>query len=87
VLDDALARTEAAHQALWSQLGRSEKVVLAGLADGLAPSSRALAQEHQLSRQALHDAADRLVDQGHPVREAAAIRVVDPLLAEWLRRR
>ena len=30
VLADALERTQAAHQALWSQLSRSEKVVLAG---------------------------------------------------------
>jgi uncharacterized protein len=87
VIDDALERTRAAHQALWNQLSRSEKVVLAGVADGVAPASRALAQEHRLSRQALHDAADRLVDQGHLTREGGAARLVDPLLGEWLRRR
>lgn len=87
VLDEALERTRAAHQALWNQLGRSEKVVLAGVADGVAPASRGLAQEHRLSRQALHAAGDRLVDQGHITREGGGARVVDPLLAEWLRRR
>src|SRR5215213_6693577 len=50
VLDEALERTQAAHQALWGQLSRSEKVVLAGAADGVAPASRALAAEHRLSR-------------------------------------
>jgi hypothetical protein len=87
VLDEALERTQAAHQALWSQLPRSEKVVLAGAADGVAPASRALAAEHRLARQTLHEAADRLVDQGHLVREQAGVRLVDPLLGEWLRRR
>jgi hypothetical protein len=87
VLDDALERTQAAHQALWGQLSRSEKVVLAGAADGVAPASRALAAEHRLSRQTLHEAADRLVDQGHLAREQPGVRLIDPLLAEWLRRR
>jgi uncharacterized protein len=87
VLEDAIARTEAAHQALWSQLRRSEKVVLAGIADGLPPASPALAGEHQLGRNTLHEAAERLVDQGHLARERGAMRVIDPLLAEWLRRR
>jgi uncharacterized protein len=87
VLDEALERTQAAHQALWGQLSRSEKVVLAGAADGVAPASRALAAEHRLSRQTLHEAADRLVDQGHLAREQRGVRLIDPLLAEWLRRR
>jgi uncharacterized protein len=86
-LDDALERTETAHHALWNQLGRSEKVVLAGVADGQAPTSRALAEEHRLSRQALHGAGDRLRDQGHLARDDGRTRLVDPLLAEWLRRR
>ncbi|UGS38385.1 hypothetical protein DSM104329_04809 [Capillimicrobium parvum] len=87
VVDLALERTQAAHQALWSQLSRSEKVVLAGIADGVAPASRALAREHHLSRQTLYEAAERLVDQGHLTRDEAGVRVVDPLLLEWLRRR
>src|SRR3954469_19276318 len=87
VLGEALERTQAAHQALWSQLSRSEKVVLAGAADGVAPASRALAAEHRLAPQTLHEAGDRLVDQVHRVREAPGVRLVDPLLGEWLLRR
>jgi hypothetical protein len=87
VVQDGIARTEAAHQALWSQLRRSEKVVLAGVADGLPPASPALAAEHQLGRNTLHEAAERLVDQGHLAREPSGMQVIDPLLREWLRRR
>jgi uncharacterized protein len=87
VVQKAIARTEAAHQALWTQLRRSEKVVLAGIADGLPAASPALASEHQLGRNTLHEAAERLVDQGHLARGRNALRVIDPLLGEWLRRR
>jgi uncharacterized protein len=87
VVDDALARTQAAHQALWQQLGRSERVVLAAVADGVAPASRALAAEHHLARGTLDAAAARLADQGHLIRSPRDSRLVDPLLAEWLRRR
>lgn len=31
--------------------------------------------------------AERLIDQGHLVRERNGTRVIDPLLREWLRRR
>ena len=87
VVDDALERTRTAHQALWQGLGRTERVVLAATADGIAPTSRSLATEHGLGRQTLDAAADRLVDQGHLIRIPRASRLVDPLLAEWLRRR
>jgi hypothetical protein len=87
VVHEAIVRTDPAHQALWSQLRRSEKVVLAGVADGLPPASPALAAEHQLGRNTLHEAAERLVDQGHLARERNAVQVIDPLLGEWLRRR
>ena len=87
VVDDAVARTQPAHQALFGQLGGSERVVLAAAADGVPPGSRALAAEHRLARRTLDVAAGRLVDQGHLVRDAAGARPVDPLLGEWLRRR
>jgi len=87
VVDAAIERTQAAHEALWRQLRRSERVVLAGVADGVPPASPALAEEHQLGRNTLHEAAERLADQGHLARDARATRVIDPLLAEWLRRR
>jgi hypothetical protein len=87
VVGAALERTQPAHQALWGQLGRSERVVLAAAADGVPPGSRALAAEHQLARRTLDMAAVRLADQGHLQRTPAGVHVVDPLLAEWLRRR
>jgi hypothetical protein len=87
VVDAALERTQPAHQALWGQLGRSERVVLAAAADGVPPGSRALAAEHQVARRTFGVAADRLADQGHLRRTSAGTAIVDPLLAEWLRRR
>jgi hypothetical protein len=87
VVDDALERSRPAHQALWQGLGRTERVVLAATADGIAPTSRSLASEHGLGRQTLDAAATRLADAGHLIRIPRASRLVDPLLAEWLRRR
>ena len=87
VIEDALARTAPAHQALWQGLGRSERVVLAAVADGIGPTSRALAAEHKLGRRTLDAAAGRLADQGHLIRRPRDSRPVDPLLSEWLRRR
>ena len=40
-----------------------------------------------LERAVLAATADRLVDHGHLIREPRASRLVDPLLAEWIRRR
>ena len=87
VVEAAIVRTQPAHEALWSQLRRSERVVLAGVADGVPPASPALAAEHQLGRNTLHEAADRLADRGHLTRAPGDTRVIDPLLREWLRRR
>ena len=83
----AVERTAPAHQALWQQLSRSERVVLAAVADGIAPTSRALAAEHRIGRTTLDDAASRLADQGHLMRRPRGSTLVDPLLAEWMRRR
>jgi hypothetical protein len=87
VIDDALERTRPAHQALWGQLGRSERALLAAVADGMAPTSRTLAADHGLGRGTLNAAAGRLADQGHLIRRPRDTRLVDPLLGEWLRRR
>ena len=87
VVTDALRRTEPAHRTLWQELGASERAVLAAVADGVAPTSRALAADHRISRGALDAAAGRLADQGHLLRQARGALVIDPLLAEWLRRR
>jgi hypothetical protein len=87
VIDDALARTQPAHLALWGQLGRTDRVLLAAVADGIAPTSRSLAAEHKLGRRTLDAAAERLANQGHVLRRPRQTRLIDPLLAEWLRRR
>ena len=87
VLDDALERTQPAHQALWGQLGRSDRALLAAVADVIAPTSRALAAEHKLGRRTFDAAATRLADQGHLIRRPRDTRLTDPLLGEWLRRR
>ncbi len=87
VVADAVRRTEPAHRALWEQLGRSDRVLLAAVADGVAPTSRALAAEHGLARGTLDAAARRLADHGHLVRHERGATLIDPLLAEWLRGR
>ncbi len=87
LLDDALQRVSAGLQMLWQQFGRAERAVLAGVADGQSPTSRALAADHQLARNTLAAAAKRLADQGHLILQPRATRFVDPLMAEWLRRR
>lgn len=87
VIDAALARTEPVHRATWQQLGATERIVLAAVADGGAPTSRGLASDHDVSRNALAAAADRLADQGHLAKKPRGSRVIDPLFAEWLRRR
>ncbi len=86
-IEAAIERTAPAHQALWGQLGRTERALLAAVADGAAPTSRALAADHRVSRGTLDAAAARLADQGHLLRRPRDTRLVDPLLAEWLRRR
>ena len=87
VIADALERTGPGYRGLWLQLGASERAVLAAVADGVAPTSRALATEHRVSRGALDAAAGRITDQGHLVRHTRGAHLVDPLLSEWLRRR
>lgn len=87
VVDDAIARVAPGCRVLWQQAGAAERVVLAAVADGRGPTSRSLADEHNLGRTTLNAAADRLADQGHLLREAHGSRLVDPLLAEWVRRR
>jgi uncharacterized protein len=87
VVDDAVRRTEPAHQALWQQLSRPERVLVASVADGRGATSRAVAAEHEIGRGTLDAAARRLADQGHLDRTRGGSHLTDPLLAEWLRRR
>lgn len=85
----ALEETADAHQALWDGLDRSERLVLLALGDGQAPTGSTVAGEHRIARSTLQAALERLlVDQRHVRRNAQGEpRLLDPLLAEWLRRR
>ena len=85
----ALAETRDAHQALWDGLGRPERLVLIALADGAAPAGSLVAEEHRIARSTLQTALDRLLADDRHVRrdEAGKPYLLDPLLAEWLRRR
>jgi hypothetical protein len=87
VITEAVHATEPAHEALWRSLGASERIVLAAASDGVAPGSRSLAEEHDFARTSLDEAGQRLADQGHLLKVPRASQVIDPLLAEWLRRR
>src|ERR1035438_3389646 len=66
--DSRRAAADRADASGWQQLGPFDRAVLAAVADGVAPTSRALAAEHRVSRKALDTAAGRLADQGHLLR-------------------
>ncbi|HEV2769038.1 MAG TPA: hypothetical protein VGV40_02485 [Solirubrobacteraceae bacterium] len=85
----ALAETRDAHQAVWDGLGRVERLVLLAVADRRAPTGTRVAAEHRVARSTLQHAVDRLLgDEQHLRRRAeGGVELVDPLLAEWLRRR
>lgn len=87
VITRAVELTAPSHVALWQASGATERAVLAAVADGVAPASAALAREHNVARTTLAAAAERLADHGHLFRRPRASTLVDPLLAEWLRRR
>jgi hypothetical protein len=66
-----------------------ERVVVLALADGQAPTGSKVAGEHRIPRSTLQDALMRLLaDERHVQRDAHdRPTLLDPLLAEWLRRR
>lgn len=88
-IERALRETRDAHQAAWDGIGRNERLVLLALGDGQAPTGSIVAGEHRVARSTLQQALDRLVDDGRHVRRHADGRpgLLDPLFAEWLRRR
>jgi hypothetical protein len=85
----ALEETRDAHQALWDPLERNERVVLMALSDGHSPVGRSLAEEHRIPRSTLQATLERLVTDQRYVQRGADGKpyLLDPLLAEWLRRR
>ena len=84
-----LTETRDAHQAAWDTLGRVERIVLLALADGQAPTGSRVADEHRIARSTLQDALERLLTDQRTVQRDARGRphLLDPLFAEWLRRR
>ena len=88
-IERALRETRDAHQAAWDGIGRNERLVLLALSDGQAPTGSIVASEHRVARSTLQQALDRLLDDGRHVRRDAGgrPRLLDPLFAEWLRRR
>lgn len=88
-IERGLRETRDAHQALWDALSRVERLVCLALADGQAPTGSRVAAEHRVARSTLQDALDRLVTDGRQVQRTkkGAPYLLDPLLAEWLRRR
>jgi uncharacterized protein len=88
-LDLALGETRDAHEAVWDGLDRAERIVVLALADGAAPTGSRLAAEHRVTRSTLQRAVERLVAaEQHVVRAGGGrVALLDPLFAEWLRRR
>lgn len=89
VIERALHETRDAHQALWDSLPRVERIVCLALADGRAPTGARVAEDHRVARSTLQDALDRLLSDGRQLQrvEGGAAYLLDPLFAEWLRRR
>jgi len=85
VLDLALEETNDVHQGTWNSLGRPERAVAVALADGLAPTGPNTARQHATPRGQLQRALARLLADQQVVVDGP--RLVDPLFAEWLRRR
>ncbi len=84
----ALDETADVHQAVWESLDRPARAVVVALADGLAPTGQRAAREHAITRSSMQRALDRLAsDEQHVVRDRDGARLLDPLFAEWLRRR
>lgn len=88
-LELALEETRDAHQALWDGLDRNERLVLLAISDGQAPTGTVIASEHRVARSTLQEALERLLaDQRHVQRDAdGKPYLLDPVFAEWLRRR
>lgn len=85
----ALGETRDAHQAVWDGMGRTERLVVLALADGQAPTGTVFASEHRVARSTLQEALERLLADDRDIRRSREGKpfLLDPLFAEWLRRR
>ena len=88
-LSAALEEVADALQAVWDGLDRFERIVVFALAQGNAPTGSRVATEHAAARSTLKRALDRLLDaeQHISIGNHGRPTLLDPLLAEWLRRR
>lgn len=89
-LGDAAARVARAYSALPNDPGRSVRRWAARLGvSASVPTGSIVASEHRVARSTLQEALDRLLtDQRHVQRDAdGRPYLLDPALAEWLRRR
>ena len=88
-LERAATETRDAHQAMWDGIGRSERLVLIALADGNAPTGTRVAGEHRIARSTLQEAHRRLLADQRLLATGVdgGSVILDPLLADWLRRR
>lgn len=88
-VDGALDEVADALAATWEGFGRLEQILVAALADGLAPTGSRVADDHRVPRSSLAGVLARMVEDGQTIAraDAAAPRLVDPLLGEWIRRR
>jgi hypothetical protein len=85
----ALDETRDAHQAVWDGLDRNERLVVLAIGDGQAPTGSIVANEHRVARSSLQEALERLLADGRHAQRDVDGRpyLLDPLFAEWLRRR
>ena len=81
----AMEKASSDLRAIWRGVTASERDVLTRLARGAGPYSKGAEGEKQ-SGGAVAGAIDRLLDAGEVVERDGAYRIVDPLLAELIRR-
>lgn len=87
-VDRAIRDADAAFATIWENLSRPEKAVVVAIADGLRPTGSRTSAEHATPRSTLQAAFEKLVsDQRHVIKEGHQVELLDPLFAEWLRRR
>jgi len=87
-LDIALTELEDVFVSVWASLDRGERTAVIALADGLSPTSRCVASEHGIARSTMQRVVERLEADGQLVfRSDRQLQLLDPLFAEWLRRR
>jgi hypothetical protein len=88
VLATALTELEDSYISLWGTLSRVERAAVVAVADGLSPTSRRVAADHGTARSSMQRAVERL-EGGLQLlaRRDKQLLLLDPLLAEWIRRR